>query len=101
MYIGWVGLVAFIFFRVISPLLTLYFWVVIISALLSWVQPDPYNPLVRTIYSLTEPVFDWIRERVPAVFGGIDFSPLIVLLVVEFLQVWLLPNVYMLLTSLA
>jgi YggT family protein len=56
---------------------------------------------VRTIYSLTEPVFDWLRERLPVVFGGIDFSPLIVLFVIEFLQVWLLPNVYVLLTNLA
>lgn len=101
MYIGWIGLVAFIFFRVISPLLTLYFWVVIIAALLTWVQPDPYNPLVRMLYSLTEPVFDWIRERMPVVFGGIDFSPLIVLLVIEFVQIWLLPNVFMMLNNLA
>lgn len=101
MYIGWIGLVAFIFFRVISPLLTLYFWVVIIAALLTWVQPDPYNPLVRMLYSLTEPVFDWIRERMPVVFGGIDFSPLIVLLVIEFVQIWLLPNVFMMLNDLA
>jgi YggT family protein len=101
MYIGWVGLVAFIFFRVISPLLTLYFWVVIISALLSWVQPDPYNPLVRMIYSLTEPLFEWLREHLPVVFGGIDFSPLVVLLGVQFLQVWVLPNTYVMLTSFA
>lgn len=101
MYIGWVGLVAFIFFRILSPLLTLYFWIVIISALLTWVQPDPYNPIVRAIYGVTEPVFDWFRERLPVVFGGIDFSPLLVLLVIEFIQAWLLPNVYVMLTNFA
>ncbi|MBF6567272.1 MAG: YggT family protein [Candidatus Binataceae bacterium] len=101
MFIGWTGLVAFILFRVISPLLSLYFWIIIISAVLSWVQPDPYHPLVRAIYGLTEPVFEWIREHMPVVFGGIDLSPMVLLLVVEFLQVWLLPNLYMLLLNLA
>lgn len=97
MLIGWVGLVSFIIFNVLSPLLTLYFWVVIVAVFLSWIQPDPYNPIVRAIYGLTEPIFDWVRERLPVVFGGIDFSPFVVLIVVEFLQVWLLPNVYVLL----
>lgn len=89
---GWPGLVNFFLFNVISPILTLYFWVVIISALLSWFSPDPYNPLVRAVYGLTEPVFDWIREHLPVFFGGLDFSPIVVIFVIEFLQVWLIPN---------
>lgn len=89
---GWPGLVNFILFQAISPLLTLYFWVVIISAVLTWFQPDPYNPLVRAIYGLTEPVFDFIREHLPVLLGGIDFSPIVVIIVIEFVQVWLIPN---------
>ncbi len=42
---------------VLDSLLSIYFWIVIISALLSWVRPDPYNPIVRFLYSITEPVF--------------------------------------------
>lgn len=73
-------------------MLQLYFWVVIISAVLTWFSPDPYNPLVRAIYGLTEPVFDFVREHLPVIFGGIDLSPIVVLFVIEFLQVWLIPN---------
>ncbi len=89
---GWPGLVNFFLFHLLSPLLGLYFWVVIISALLSWFSPDPYNPLVRAVYGLTEPVFDWVREHLPVLFGGIDFSPLVVIFVIEFIQLWLIPN---------
>jgi YggT family protein len=89
---GWAGLVNFFLFNVLSPILGIYFWIVIISAVLSWFSPDPYNPLVRAIYSMTEPVFDWIREHLPVLFGGIDFSPIVVIVVIEFLQMWVLPN---------
>jgi YggT family protein len=89
---GWPSLVNFILFEVFTPILTLYLWIVIISALLSWFSPDPYNPLVRAIYGMTEPVFDWIREHMPVIFGGIDFSPIVVIIVIEFLRSWVIPN---------
>lgn len=89
---GWPGLVNFLLFDVLSPILGIYFWIVIISALLSWFSPDPYNPIVRAIYGMTEPVFDWIREHLPVLLGGIDFSPIIVIVVIEFIQLWVLPN---------
>ena len=60
--------------------------VVIASAVLSWVEPNPYNPIVRFIYLITEPVFDWVREHIPVFFGGIDFSPMIVILGIWFIQ---------------
>jgi YggT family protein len=88
---AWTNLVLFIA-SVLSELLTVYFWVVIVATLLTWVNPDPYNPIVRFLYSVTEPVFDWIRERLPVVFGGIDFSPLIVIFVIAFLQQYLIPT---------
>jgi YggT family protein len=66
--------------------LTFYMWVVIARAVLSWVNPDPYNPIVRFIHNVTEPVLYRIRSRIPVSFGGIDFSPIIVILGVIFLQ---------------
>jgi YggT family protein len=66
--------------------LTIYMYVIIARALLSWVNPDPYNPIVRFLYTITEPVLYWVRRRVPVVFGGLDLAPLLVLLAIIFLQ---------------
>ncbi len=69
---------------VLGGLLKVYFWVVVISALLTWVRPDPYNPIVRTLRTLTEPVYYRIRKWLPFTYtSGIDFSPIIVLLCIE------------------
>lgn len=76
--------------HVVDTVLTLYFWVIIISALLSWVNPDPYNPIVRTLRNLTEPVFRRIRRALPFLMvGGLDLSPLALLLGIRFLQIFL------------
>ena len=88
---AWTNLVIFIS-QVLEQILTVYFWIVIVAALLSWVEPNPYNPIVRFLYSVTEPVFDWIRERLPVFFAGIDFSPLVVIFAIKFLQVYLIPT---------
>jgi YggT family protein len=62
-------------------LLTLYLWILIIGALLTWVSPDPRNPIVRFLYSVTEPVLYAVRRRMPFVqTGGIDLSPIVVIL---------------------
>jgi YggT family protein len=66
--------------------LTIYMWVIIARALLSWVNPDPFNPIVQFLYKVTEPVLGWVRSRVPVVFGGLDLAPLAVLLAIIFLQ---------------
>lgn len=73
---------------IISYLLTIYMWIIIIRALISWVNPDPYNPIVRFLYQATEPVLYPIRRRLPFM-GGIDLSPIVVLLAILFLQVFL------------
>jgi YggT family protein len=70
----------------ISQLLFFYSWIVIIAVLLTWIEPNPYNPVVRFLYSVTEPVFDFVREHIPTVFGGLDLSPIVVLLAIEFLR---------------
>ena len=74
--------------------LTVYMWVIIARALLSWVNPDPYNPIVRMLYNVTEPVLGWVRSRVPVVFGGLDLSPLLVLLGIVFLQRFLVSTLF-------
>ncbi len=74
--------------------LTIYMWVIIARALLSWVNPDPYNPIVRMLYNVTEPVLAWVRSRVPVVFGGLDLAPLVVLLAIVFLQRFLVATLF-------
>ena len=69
--------------------LTIYMWLIIARALLSWVSPDPYNPIVRFLYRVTEPVLSHVRRRLPVIFGGIDFSPLLILAVIFFLRIFL------------
>ncbi|WP_027174884.1 MAG: YggT family protein [Desulfovibrio aminophilus] len=73
--------------NIIHMILTAYMWVVIISALLSWVNPDPYNPIVRFLRNVTEPVFYWIRRRLPfVVVGGFDLSPILVIVGIQLLD---------------
>ena len=74
--------------------LQIYMWIVIIGALISWVNPDPYNPIVRFLRGATEPVFYRIRRTVPAIAAGIDFSPVIVILVILFLRVFLVGSLF-------
>ena len=69
---------------VLGSLLSLYFWIVIIAAVLTWVRHDPYNPIVRTLRALTEPVFYRVRKWLPFTYSsGMDFSPVVVLLAIE------------------
>lgn len=68
-----------------------YMWIIIIRALLSWVNPDPYNPIVRFLYQVTEPVLRPIRRRLPTWQMGVDFSPLVVIAIIYFLQRLLVP----------
>lgn len=74
---------------VVLSVIFLYKWVVIISALISWVRPDPYNPIVQMLYRLTEPAYSFIRRYIPTVFGGMDLAPLILILVLIFLETFL------------
>ena len=66
--------------------LNIYMWIIIGRAIISWVNPDPYNTIVRFLYAVTEPVLYNIRRRLPVYFGGFDFSPIIVILAVIFIQ---------------
>ena len=79
---------------VIGIVLNLYMWIIIARAVISWVNPDPYNPIVRFLYSITDPVLLAIRRRLPLSFGGIDFSPILVILAIIFLQRFLVASLH-------
>ena len=84
-----IGNFLFAMATVLHYALVFYMWLIIVRAVLSWVSPDPYNPIVRFINNVTEPVLYPVRRRLPFAFSGIDFSPLIVLLGIIFLQTFL------------
>ena len=75
--------------KLVDYVLYLYMWIIVIRALLSWVSPDPWNPIVRFLHQVTEPVLGPIRRRLPS--GAIDFSPLVAILGIYFLQWFLVP----------
>ncbi|MDA0690784.1 MAG: YggT family protein [Nitrospinae bacterium] len=72
--------------KILDIALGIYMWIIIIRALLSWVNPDPNNPIVQFLYSITEPVMNKVRQLLPMSGIGIDFSPIIVILGIIFLQ---------------
>ncbi len=82
--------------QVIDIILSIYMWIIIIRALISWVNPDPYNPIVQLLYKLTEPVLYRIRRLISAYSFGIDVSPLIAILLVIFLKAFLVASLYQL-----
>lgn len=73
-------------FQVLQAILSIYFWIVIGRAVISWVNPDPYNPIVRFLYNATEPVFSRMRRILPLQFGGMDFTPIALLILIGVLQ---------------
>ena len=80
---------------ILQMALYLYMWIIIIRALLSWVSPDPNNPIVEFLHRITEPVLYRIRKAIPMHGIGIDLSPIIVILAIYFLQTFLVESIYM------
>ena len=74
--------------QILHMVINIYIWVVIISALITWVRPDPYNPIVQVLRRLTEPVYDFIRRYIPTVIGGVDLAPIIIILGLQFLDLF-------------
>lgn len=79
---------------VVDLVLGFYMWVLIIRAVISWVNPDPYNPVVRILYNLTDPLLYRIRRFLPLVFGGIDLTPMVLILAIVFLRNFLVPTLH-------
>ena len=72
--------------------LNIYIWIIIARAILSWVNPDPYNPIVRFLYGVTEPVLRPIRNLLPLQGIGLDLSPMILLLIIYVLDSFLVSS---------
>jgi YggT family protein len=85
---------------VLNAVLTLYMFIVIARAIISWVNPDPYNPIVRFLHGATEPLMYRVRRAIPLFLGGIDFSPIIVIFAIYFLQAFLVASLFDLAASL-
>jgi len=75
----------------LSIVFNAFLFIVILSALLTWFNPDPYHPVVRFIWGLTEPIFRMIRKRIPLIFSGLDFTPVVVIIIIYFLKGFLVP----------
>ena len=72
---------------ILDMVIRAYIFVIIAAALISWVRPDPFNPIVQLLYRLSAPAYNLIRKlRIPTVFGGIDIAPIIILLALEFIN---------------
>lgn len=80
--------------NLVDLVLYAYGIIIIARALISWVSPDPYNPIVRFLYRVTEPVLRPIRYRLPMMGMGLDLSPMVVLLAIYFLERWLIPSLH-------
>lgn len=79
---------------VVDTLLNIYFWIILIRAVMSWIQPNPYNPLVRIVYKLVDPVTYKISRMIPTRFGMIDFAPFILMILIVFLQRFLVRSLF-------
>jgi len=77
---------------VIDIALVTFMFITIARAVLSWVSPDPYNPIVRFIHNVTEPVLYRIRRKLPLMYGGMDFSPIAVILIIIFLRIFVVES---------
>jgi YggT family protein len=80
--------------QVLDYVLWAYTWILLARVVISWVNADPYNPVVRFIYNATEPVLSRVRERFPVYTGGFDLSPIVVWIAVLFLQHFLVRSLY-------
>lgn len=79
--------------KILHSLLEIYKWIIIVAVLISWVNPDRYNPIVKFLYSATEPVLRPVRKFIGYRLGPIDISPVIVILVIIVIQSVLLKSI--------
>jgi len=71
---------------VVNLIFTLYIWILIARVLITWVSPDPYNPIVRFLSNVADPVLERARRLLPLQFSGFDFSPIVVIVALEFIR---------------
>jgi len=75
---------------ILHSLISVYIWVIIIAALLTWVRPDPYNPIVQFLYRVTQPAYDFVRRMMPTTFNGIDLAPLVIIIGLQVIDIILI-----------
>lgn len=81
--------------HILDILLTILYWLILVRALISWVNPDPFNPIVQFFNKTTEPILEPVRRRLPLNFRfGIDISPIIVFLIIMFLKSFLIKSLF-------
>lgn len=80
--------------KVLDMVLSFYYWVLLARAILSWVSPDPYNPIVLFLYKVTEPVLRPVRRNIPLPNMGIDLSPFIVFIIIYFINSFLVQSLF-------
>jgi len=72
---------------IVLSLINVYIWVIIISALLSFVGPDPYNPIVQFLHRITQPAYNFVRRFMPTTINGLDLAPLIIIIALQIIMV--------------
>jgi len=77
---------------IVDIVLNLYMWILIARAILSWVNPDPYNPIVKFLYNITEPLMYRVRRILPLQFGGMDLTPMVIIIAIIFLRSFIVPT---------
>ena len=80
------GILLVWFAKILNIAFTVYFWVIFARALVSWIRPNPYNPVIRLVYRLVDPVTNRIRRMLPTRVGMVDFAPFLLMIAVIFLQ---------------
>ncbi|OLC38021.1 MAG: hypothetical protein AUH81_04805 [Candidatus Rokubacteria bacterium 13_1_40CM_4_69_5] len=85
--------------NLLNVVLVAYMWIIIARAIISWVSPDPYNPIVRFLHRATEPVLRPVRDRLPTLAMGLDLSPMVVVLALYFLREFVVPVLYRIATE--
>jgi YggT family protein len=78
----------------LDAFLGIYLWVIIIRSLISWVSPDPFNPIVQMLQRVTDPILYPIQRAIGGYFGGIDFSPIIAIIGIQFLKSFLVRSLF-------
>ncbi|MCI5145766.1 MAG: YggT family protein [Candidatus Electrothrix sp. AR3] len=87
------------FAKLVDMVFTAYIWIIIARAVISWVNADPYNPIVRFLIQVTDPVLDKLRRHLPPM-GGMDLTPMLLILALAFLQSFLVPTLIQIGTTL-
>ena len=81
---------------IIDYLLTFYMYIIIGRAIISWVSPNPNNPIVNFLYVATEPVLSYVRKIIPPIGGSVDISPILVLVAIVFIKQILIQSLHQL-----